>query len=198
MSGKDTFRYTPFPPIHSADQLKEMFYADFGPASTERIYAVYDKRRPRDSDQDHAGLVGVSAKESKNKTIELGCLLFSEYHGTSLATNAVGLALLWSLDPPSLGGMGLRRVEWKCHSQNAASRGLAERLGFELEGISRWERLFPEGELSLSVEALEKRNGKKEEIAGRHTAIYSLVWDEWDEKRPKLVAMMNKKKSLNI
>jgi hypothetical protein len=44
------------------------------------------------------------------------------------------------------------------------------------------------------VEALEKRNGTKRELLGRHTAIYSIVWDEWDEKRPKVVTLMEWKR----
>jgi hypothetical protein len=44
------------------------------------------------------------------------------------------------------------------------------------------------------VEALEKRNGTKGELLGRHTAIYSIVWDEWDEMRPKVVALMEWKR----
>lgn len=188
-------KYTPFEKPSSEEALKKDFIEGFSPPSNDRAYAVFDKTRTRNGEDDFAGFVGFSAKEAKNKTIEIGCMLFPAYHRSHVASNAVGLLLLWSLDPPSLGGMGLRRVEWKAHSQNKASRGLAERMGFQCEGISRWERLFPAaaGELALSVEALEKRNGRKEEAPGRHTAIYSQVWDEWEENRPKVVAMMKRR-----
>lgn len=194
LSNPDYLKYTPFPPISIDDDFNKLYHEAFGPTSTERLYAVFDKTRTSPGEDGYAGIAGVSTKEAKNKTIEVGCMLFPAYHRTHVAMNAVGILLLWSLDPPSLGGLGLRRVEWKAHSQNAASRGFAERIGFELEGISRWERLFPEGDLSLSVKALEDRNERKEEAAGRHTAIYSLVWDEWEEKRPKIVALMNRRR----
>jgi hypothetical protein len=42
------------------------------------------------------------------------------------------------------------------------------------------------------VEALEKMNGTKGELPGRHTAVFSIVWEEWDEKRPKVVAEMER------
>jgi hypothetical protein len=67
-------------------------------------------------------------------------------------------------------------------------------MGFEFEGVARWQRVFPGGEVALPVEALEKRNGTKGELPGRHTAIYSIVWDEWDEKRPMVVALMEQKR----
>jgi hypothetical protein len=44
------------------------------------------------------------------------------------------------------------------------------------------------------VGALEKRNETKGEIPGRHTAIFSIVWDEWDEKRANILTLMNQKR----
>jgi hypothetical protein len=66
-------------------------------------------------------------------------------------------------------------------------------MGFELEGIARWQRVSARGTIALPVEALEKRNGTKGELPGRHTAIFSIVWDEWDEKRLTVVAQMQRK-----
>jgi hypothetical protein len=67
-------------------------------------------------------------------------------------------------------------------------------MGFEFEGIARWERVFPRGKVALPVEALEKRNGTSGEHPGRHTANFSIVWDEWDEKRLKVIALMERKR----
>jgi hypothetical protein len=66
-------------------------------------------------------------------------------------------------------------------------------MGFELEGILRWQRVSTPG-VGLPVEVLEKRNGTTGEPPGRHTAIFSIVWDEWDEKRPKVLALMDRKR----
>jgi hypothetical protein len=51
------------------------------------------------------------------------------------------------------------------------------------------------GTIALPVDALERRNGTKGEQPGRHTAVFSIVWDEWDEKRPKVIAQMKRKLS---
>ena len=71
-----------------------------------------------------------------------------------------------------------------------SSRRLALRVGFELEGIRRWARAVTDGEVSVSAEALAQRNGTEKEFPGRHTAIYSIVWDEWDRKRPQLISLL--------
>lgn len=140
-----------------------------------------------------AGVVSLNDTSTTNGFTELGIIVFPEFHHTHIATNAIGLALMRTLDPPSVGGMGLRRVEWRTHSGNEASRKIASRMGFELEGIMRWHKAFANEELGVPVGELEKRNGTKGEIPGRHTALYSLVWDEWDEKRPKVVELMARK-----
>lgn len=63
-------------------------------------------------------------------------------------------------------------------------------MGFELEGICRWERVLSHGKTGLSVAELEKRNKTIGERPGRHTAIYSIVWDEWESKRPVVAKQM--------
>jgi hypothetical protein len=50
------------------------------------------------------------------------------------------------------------------------------------------------GKVALPVEALEKRDGTKGETPGRHTAVFSIVWDEWDDRRPKVVALVERKR----
>jgi hypothetical protein len=65
-------------------------------------------------------------------------------------------------------------------------------MGFELEGVLRWERAFPGGTVGLAVDALEKRNGSSGESLGRHTAVFSIVWDEWEEKRVRVVEQMER------
>lgn len=102
--------------------------------------------------------------------------------------------LLWLLDPPSAGGLGFRRAEWHANVENSSSRKLALRLGFELEGIKRWARVVTDGEVSVSADALAERNGTVKELPGRHTAIYSIVWDEWSEKRPTIVSLVGELK----
>jgi RimJ/RimL family protein N-acetyltransferase len=117
-------------------------------------------------------------------------MVIPRFQRTHVATNAVGLLLLWLLDPPSAGGLGLRRVEWLSHAENVRSREFAVRLGFEFEGVARWQRVVAFGKVGNSAEALAIRNKSASELPGKHIAVYSIVWDEWEEKRTKLVSQM--------
>lgn len=162
----------------------------------EYLYAVIDKSSVPGVEEKlpgkYAGIASLSGLNKDNAVAEIGAIIYPSFQRTHVATNAIGLLLLYTLDPHSAGGLGLRRVEWKCHAGNEASRRTALRMGFEFEGITRWHRVFPRGTVGLPVEALEKRNGTKGEHLGRHTANFSIVWEEWDEKRPKIVAQMKR------
>jgi RimJ/RimL family protein N-acetyltransferase len=166
------------------------FYNDVIARGEGCFYAIFDKTKPvSNSEYNYAGIAALAATNPVNQVTELGCILFPTYQRTHVGSNAIGLLLLWILDPPSLGGLGLRRVSWQTNTENFASRRVAERMGFELEGIARWQRISPGTKFFLPVVELEKRNGKREE-PGRHTAVYSLVWDEWEAKRPIVVEQM--------
>lgn len=165
----------------------------------ECLYAIIDKATrsgEERSSKKFAGVISLTGTNPVNAVTEMGIMIFPAFQRTHVATNAIGLTLLYLLDPPPAGGLGLRRVEWKCHTENARSRRAASAMGFELEGIARWERVFPGSSIALPVEALERRNGTKGEHPGRHTAIFSIVWDEWDEKRPNVIAKMERKQQV--
>lgn len=183
--------------MDTKEDFIEFYDKYIGSVPEECLYAILDKTgtcEKGNSDRNYAGTIALTATKAGNAATEIGIMIFPPFQRTHVATNAIGLLLLWTLDPPSVGGLGLRRVEWKTHAGNAASRRAALRMGFEFEGVARWERVFPGGKVALPVEALEKRNGTKGELPGRHTAMYSIVWDEWDEKRPKVVALMELKR----
>jgi RimJ/RimL family protein N-acetyltransferase len=178
-----------------ADFMRE-FYDKYISTSPEGcLYAIFDKVTVpgKEDASNYAGIIALVATNPVNAVTEMGVIVFPAFQRTHVATNAIGLLLLWTLDPPSAGGLGLRRVEWQTHAENVASRRAALRMGFEFEGIARWQRVFPHTKAGLPVEALEKRNGTKGELPGRHSAIFSIVWDEWDEKRSKVVALMELK-----
>jgi len=170
-------------------------YDKISTSPEECLYAVFDKTAgpgKEDDQTNYAGIASLSATNPVNAVTEIGAITFPSFQRTHVTTNAIGLLLQWTLDPPSAGGLGLRRVEWQTHSENAPSRRTASRMGFEFEGVARWQRVFPGGGIVLPVDELERRNGTKGEFPGRHTAIYSIVWDEWDAKRPRVVALMGK------
>ncbi|KAH8800470.1 acyl-CoA N-acyltransferase [Xylogone sp. PMI_703] len=191
----DLFTYVSFPTIETEDDFIKV-YNHVAESQEECLYAIFDKTVAAGKENgrsNFAGIISLNATSRTNAITEIGVIIFPEFQRTHVATNAIGLLLLWTLDPPSAGGLGLRRVEWRTHAANTASRRAALRMGFEFEGIARWQRVCPNEKVTLSVEALEKRNGTKEELPGRHTAIFSIVWDEWDEKRPKVLALMQGK-----
>jgi RimJ/RimL family protein N-acetyltransferase len=193
----EVLKYISWPVIDTeADFVREL-YQGICASAGDCLYAIFDKLKApgeENTDRNYAGFIALSATNPVNAVTELGVVIFPAFHRTHVATNAIGLMLLWTLDPPSSGGLGLRRVEWQTHAENAASRRAALRMGFEFEGIIRWQRVCPRTEVVLPVEALEKRNGTKGEVPGRHTAVFSIIWDEWDDKRPKVVALMERKR----
>ncbi len=168
-------------------------YIDVPPGSC--AWAIFDKvsaSGAQSTDENYAGFVALTSTSVENAVTEIGVFVFPAFHRTHVASNAIGLVLLWTLDPPSADGLGLRRVEWQCHTENAASRRAALRMGFEFEGVKRWHCVLPGDKVGLPADALGNRNGTKKEPLGRHTALFSIVWEEWDEKRPKVVALMER------
>lgn len=169
-------------------------YIDSVPANC--LYAIIDKSNTEEKDVNakYAGTIALASTSPENACTELGIMIFSAFQRTHVSSNAIGLLLQYTLDPPSAGGLGLRRVEWRCHTENQASWKTALRMGFQLEGVLRWDKVFYGGTIGLPVDALEKRNGSPGEAIGRHTAVFSIVWDEWEEKRPKVVKQMEREK----
>ncbi|KIY03336.1 uncharacterized protein Z520_00027 [Fonsecaea multimorphosa CBS 102226] len=193
--------YIPFPVINNEEDFMREVYEGIRTSPANCLFAVMDKVASSppgagvetETSAKFAGVMSLTATNPDNAVTEIGAMIFPAFQRTHLATNAIGLLLFWTLDPPSAGGLGLRRVVWQTHTGNAASRRTALRIGFEFEGVARWDRVFPRGIVALSAEALRVRNGTREEQPGRHTAVYSIVWDEWEDKRPRIAALMERK-----
>lgn len=187
--------YLSLPAVDSKEDFKREFYNGvFDTMSGDCLYAILDKSIKPEGDstlRGFAGVVSLSGTNLRDATTEMGAIIFPSFQRSGIGINAIGILLLHALDPPSKHGLGLRRVEWRTHASNTASRGLALRMGFEFEGIARWHRVSPDTGCGLPVDALERRNGTHGELPGRHTATYSIVWDEWEEKRQKIVSLMS-------
>jgi RimJ/RimL family protein N-acetyltransferase len=190
-------KYFLAPPLTTeADFVRDFYDANFR-ASSGCIFAVYDKlTSPRvsnaEDDTNYAGVMLLAYASAVNQTTEMGIVIFPAFHRTHVTSNAIGLLLCWLLDPPSKGGLGLRRVTWNTNAKNEGSRRAAERMGFDLEGIARWQMVCqgPTVPIGVDVSELERRNGTSGEAPGRHTAMYAVVWDEWDGKRESVVKAM--------
>ena len=101
------------------------------------------------------------------QSIEIGHLWFSpKLQRTPAATEAIFLLLRHALDD-----LKYRRMEWKCHALNAASRRAARRFGFTFEGI------FYQGAI------VKGRN--------RDTAWYSILDHEWPAIRANFEAWLS-------
>ncbi|HEY8501276.1 MAG TPA: GNAT family protein, partial [Solirubrobacterales bacterium] len=93
--------------------------------------------------------------EPQHGVIEIGAILLApELQRTTGATEAIYLLARHAFDE-----LGYRRFEWKCDSQNAASRRAAERFGFTYEGTFRQHMV------------IKDRN--------RDTAWFAITDDEW-------------------
>ncbi|CRK32675.1 hypothetical protein BN1723_016304, partial [Verticillium longisporum] len=86
----------------------------------------------------------------------------------------------YALDGPEEGGLGLKRVEWRAHAKNAGSVKLATRLGFKIEGITRWHMLFKKGVLrgKAGNDGGVPPGGDPEDL-WRDTITLSHCWDDW-------------------
>jgi RimJ/RimL family protein N-acetyltransferase len=105
------------------------------------------------------GICSYLAIVPEHGTIEIGNIWFApELQRTAGATEAIHLLIRHAIDE-----LGYRRVEWKCNSLNARSRGAAERFGFRFEGIFAQHRV------------VKGRN--------RDTAWYAITDDRWPALR---------------
>lgn len=75
--------------------------------------------------------------------IEIGYWCGSKHTGHGYMTEAAQAVAELAFEV-----LGARRVEIVCDSRNRASRAVAERLGFKLEGILRLERKAPDGTIA--------------------------------------------------
>jgi RimJ/RimL family protein N-acetyltransferase len=194
--------------LDSVDDFLTKVYNPIATSDADLLWAIVDKTRPAGEGGTHANFAGVLSLNDTRPDLaytELGGIVFPAFQRSHVASNAIGLALLFLMDPPSQQGLGLRRVMWQANAKNTPSRRVATRMGFTLEGILRWHRVFPpnrasqaEPGIGVPTAALAARNGTKpeDEAPGRHTAIFSIVWDEWEEKRQVVVTQMGRWKSL--
>ena len=119
-------------------------------------------------------------------------VVFPAFQKTHVAKEMVALALRYLLALPTASppGLGLRRVAWSAHPGNAPSVGLAQRMGFRHEGTHRWVWVLPEELASAGEECTRK--DQYEGRRGRHAAMLSVCWDDWEEAKPGLQARMDR------
>lgn len=136
------------------------------------------------ADGTFAGFCGL-ASQPERATTDLGQLLISRFQRTFVGTQANALLLHFCLDNVAEGGLGLRRVQWQANASNVASVNAAKRLGFQWEGLIRWQQVLPMGKTGSEGGGLEREGlprvgwDGREWGPGRHTAMLSLCWEDW-------------------
>ncbi len=82
-------------------------------------------------------------------------------------------------------------MQWQANAENKASVRAAERIGFKVEGIQRWQRILPHGKSGKEVIGREGE-GCQEGLRGpgRDTAMLSMCWDDWIEEKEKVRRIM--------
>ena len=141
------------------------------------VFAILDKTKASsDGDAPFAGVIGLLNTDPDNSSTELGWLIIlPAFQRTHVTTNAIGLLLTWCLDSPSDGGLGFRRVQYTTAPNNIASLKKAENMGFKFELVQRYQR-------------------KVAKEGDGHAVMLSMCWDEWSDERPKVQALMDRKK----
>ncbi|KAF8597098.1 acyl-CoA N-acyltransferase [Ceratobasidium sp. AG-I] len=110
-------------------------------------------------------------------SLEVGFIIvLSPYQRTHVSSHMIGLSMQYALDLPKDGGLGVRRVQWQAHASNAPSVRAGKRMGFKMEGIIRWQRPLPAGKESSEPFRKDDELG----LPGRHTAMLSVCWDDWE------------------
>jgi RimJ/RimL family protein N-acetyltransferase len=102
----ELLKYISWPVIDTeADFVREL-YKDISASPGDCLYAIFDKVTApgeENTSRNYAGFISLTATNPVNAVTELGVVIFPAFHRTHVATNAIGLMLLWTLDPPSPG-----------------------------------------------------------------------------------------------
>jgi RimJ/RimL family protein N-acetyltransferase len=183
----------------NANFLQALFQPDPGMV----LFAIIDKTKPSSAADEEGALAGIMCYMNTspvNLCTEIGYIaILLPFQRTHVTSNAVGLLLQYALETPSQGGLGLRRVQWQCSSNNAPSIRAAERMGFRKEGIMKWHRVYHGGKdkgKAHNGREFPLRDGDGEQDYARDTVMLSQCWDDWEQGgREKVQAIMDRRVS---
>ncbi|PFH49654.1 hypothetical protein AMATHDRAFT_147229 [Amanita thiersii Skay4041] len=181
-ANKQVFQYLPYGPFHTIDEFNDFFDLRFRRDPNSLLFIIYDKTKSSPGNNHVlAGTIGLLNGSVINLVVEIGhIMILPTFQRTHVTSNAVGLLLHYCLDVPSAGGLGLRRVAWQADAINNKSINAAERMGFRLEGILRWDRVLPPSRISAMNWDGVRKEDPKPSHPGRHTAMLSHCWDDWE------------------
>jgi RimJ/RimL family protein N-acetyltransferase len=164
IAAPESWAWMPFGPFEA--EIFHTYLRFAAKSSGEIIWAV----RPRDLDGTlglAAGWVALLDIQPEHAALELGNIWFPPgLSRTRAATEALALLLEHVFDD-----LDYRRVAWKCDARHQASRNAADRLGFRSEGVARSHMIV---------------RGQR-----RDTAWYSILDDEWPQRRDALAVWLD-------
>lgn len=126
------------PSAESAELVVRRMQADFI-ARRDLCFQIY-ARRPDGSAGRLLGGTGLHRIDWVVRKFEIGYWIRPEAAGQGHVSEAVRLLSVLAFGP-----LDARRVEIRCDTRNARSRAVAERCGFELEGVLRCNTLGVDG-----------------------------------------------------
>ncbi|MGQ3052421.1 MAG: GNAT family N-acetyltransferase [Roseateles sp.] len=126
------------PTAESSELVVRRMQADFI-ARRDLCFQIYT-RRPDGSPGRLLGGTGLHRMDWAVRKFEIGYWIRPEAAGRGHVSEAVRLLTALAFDQ-----LDARRVEIRCDARNLRSRAVAERCGFELEGVLRCEALGIDG-----------------------------------------------------
>jgi RimJ/RimL family protein N-acetyltransferase len=153
--------YLPYGPFASREEFDVHLMAQ--EASDDPLFFAIRPHRSGKAE----GIASLMAIEPAHRSIEIGHI----WLGPGLQRSPAATEALYLLIAHAMDDLGYRRMEWKCDSANAASRGAACRLGFTHEGVFYQHRI------------VKDRN--------RDTAWFSILDSEWPAIRANFEAWLD-------
>lgn len=101
----------------------------------EPIFGIWNDRN------EVCGLIGFHFSDFANHRTEIGYWLLPEYQHQGIVTTSVRRLCQWAVEEK-----GIKRIQIRCATGNAASNGIPIRLGFCHEGTERAGELLASGE----------------------------------------------------
>ncbi|KAF9066085.1 acyl-CoA N-acyltransferase [Rhodocollybia butyracea] len=179
----NTWNYMSYGPFSSPEQFVKEFWEGLRANPAATMFTIFDKVGPLalDGQPVIAGMVSYVHSSDKDACTEIGfVVILPQFQRTHVTSCMVGLLMHYALDLPEDGGLGVRRLQWVCNPNNAPSRKVAERMGFRLEGIFRWDRVLPPSKAIGFKEGPMRKGDPWAGNGGRDSAYLSCCWDDWE------------------
>ncbi|KAG1769083.1 acyl-CoA N-acyltransferase [Suillus placidus] len=195
----DLYEFIPWETFtNTSDFVKQVIDSRVRPDTGVVLYAVIDKTRTStstspSSSANFAGIIGYMNTSPANLSTEIGyAIILPPFQRTHVTTNAIGLLLQYALDLPPH-GLGLRRVQWKANRLNTRSIDAVQKLGFKLEAVLRWDRIFVGSKASATNGVKERVGDPRPGTVGTDTALLALCWDDWESERARVLELMDRR-----